>query len=356
MAERSIAQRPDFHLKVVPHLVNPAHNVHSEGRVILCRSNRCSALSKRGSLVHNPSQTVCFLSTSWLGQLVLPSASRSYTKQPRTRKPFASRSVSNLAARINCAQGDPFTESPSWEGKKWFVVNVLFASEEAFKAAKKEDADLGSKHGAYLRSLANSGVALALGPSAPYASVGKWGGIWLIRAADLSEATSIAHKAPYFKAGAIPDTKIHEWECPRVDIDLASSIGATNGSGSTSKLAGASGRGPKWEGKLLFVANVLYSSEEAFRQVRADDPGLATRHGAYIRPLADSGVLVALGPFTPYAGCGEWGGVWIIRAANLDEAMSILHNSPYFRAGAIPKTIVHEWSAWGPLIDRAADI
>jgi uncharacterized protein YciI len=185
--------------------------------------------------------------------------------------------------------------------------------------------------------------------------VGNWGGVWLIRAADLSEATSIAHKAPYFKAGAIPETKIHEWSARGSMIELASSIGANNGSGSISELAGA-GRGPKWEGKYLFLANVLFSSEEAFRQARADDLGLATRHGAYIRPLAESGVLVALGPFTPYAGSGEWGGVWIIRVENLDEASSIVHNSPYFRAGAIPKTIVHEWSAWGPLIDHAADI
>jgi hypothetical protein len=101
---------------------------------------------------------MCCSSTSWLGQLVLPSASRSYTKQSQTLKLYAS--VSNLAAH-NSAQADPFTETPSWDGKKWFVVNVLFASEEAFKAAKKEDPDLGSKHGAYLRSLANSGVALA---------------------------------------------------------------------------------------------------------------------------------------------------------------------------------------------------
>ncbi|KAK9805601.1 hypothetical protein WJX72_007125 [[Myrmecia] bisecta] len=103
----------------------------------------------------------------------------------------------------------------------------------------------------------------------------------------------------------------------------------------------------------LYIVNVILGvggDVSTFLAAKDADQTLSARHGKYLQGLMDEGIILACGPFTPYASC-KWGGMWIVQAHDLAEAQQYVHNAPYYQAGAIPDSVVNEWSARGQFID-----
>lgn len=62
-------------------------------------------------------------------------------------------------------------------------------------------------------------------------------------------------------------------------------------------------------------------------------------HKQFLARLKDQGLLELAGPFTDQSG-----GAYLIRASDLEEALSIAHQDPVHTSGSSVVT-VHEWAA-----------
>lgn len=89
------------------------------------------------------------------------------------------------------------------------------------------------------------------------------------------------------------------------------------------------------------IFSVIVATSDDYLERSRAIPDHQARQGAWFAQNAKEGKLIACGPFMPRDGTG----LWLVRAASLDEAKEIVATSPRATDGMLAegKTRIVEW-------------
>uniref|UniRef100_A0A7S0DTJ3 YCII-related domain-containing protein n=1 Tax=Amorphochlora amoebiformis TaxID=1561963 RepID=A0A7S0DTJ3_9EUKA len=122
---------------------------------------------------------------------------------------------------------------------------------------------------------------------------------------------------------------------------------AESEAGGESESDSASEQSAPLPSQRLFAVIEMAESANAVPSALEDSPSLKEEQDAYLKDLMEKGLIVSSGSFESQEALT---GVWIVKADSLDSALKIRDNSPYWKSGIIPNTIVRQWNAVGELL------
>lgn len=101
----------------------------------------------------------------------------------------------------------------------------------------------------------------------------------------------------------------------------------------------------------VFAVQYTYTTDVALRDEHRP------AHRAFLRPLAEQGVLLLSGPFQPREGQAD-GALLLVQGSSSDDVVAALSADPFQEQGVVAHLTVQEWTpvmgAWfnGPLADQ----
>lgn len=191
-------------------------------------------------------------------------------------------------------------------------------------AEKSEEVNrIQSEHLAHLTSMAEAGKLVGAGPML---DGGELAGILIFRGVSTEEAKQLAEADPAVKSGRLI-VEIHPWWGPK---------------GIGDKYADEHKKNPSAQIPMItYQFGLLVRGEKWTAEQTSELQSLQAEHIAHIGKMAESGKLLAAGPF---GDDGYIRGILIFQAASIEEAREMAERDPAVKAGRLALKL-HPWMA-----------
>ncbi|HJZ68765.1 MAG TPA: YciI family protein [Blastocatellia bacterium] len=197
-----------------------------------------------------------------------------------------------------------------------FYIDLLVKTPKLATEQPAEVQKIRQAHLKHLETLAANGKLVVAGP---FVDTGRLAGLAVVTASSAEEAKSFEEADPLVKAGLMSVEVLKWWAAKGI---MKPPQGPINPSEMTTYYFGLISRGPNWTAERT----------PEVEKLQAD-------HMANINRLAKEGKLVIAGPFE---NAGNYAGVFVFKAASLEEAKALAQTDPAVKAERLVVD-VHPW-------------